>query len=103
LCWWWSPEAVVFGSQYDQVVRHRRCRRDAVDPSALHLYLRLGYLPLHHALIEQTGQVPPGHFLELNPGVRPRPRPFRTPPAAPPERDRLRGSEADEAVAAAVS
>lgn len=103
LCWWWSPEAFVFGSQYDQVVRHRRCRRDRVDPAALHLYLRLSYLPLHHGLIEDTGQVPPGHYVELQPGGRPTPRPFRTPPPAPPARERLRGAAADEAVAAMVT
>lgn len=57
LAWWWSPEAFVFGSQYDQVVRHRRCRRDRVDPAALHLYLRLGHLPGERALIRDTGQV----------------------------------------------
>jgi asparagine synthase (glutamine-hydrolysing) len=103
LCWWWSPEAFVFGSQYDQVVRHRRCRRDRVDPEALHLYLRLSYLPLDHALISDTGQVPPGHYVQLRAGERPVPRRFRTPPVAPPPEERLRGTAADEAVAAMVT
>lgn len=103
LCWWWSPEAFVFGSQYDQVVRHRRCRRDRIDPEALHLYLRLGYLPLDHGLIADTGQVPPGHYLQLRAGERPVPHRFRTPPGAPPPEERLRGAAADEAVAAMVT
>lgn len=102
LCWWWSSDAFVFGSQYDQVVRHRRCRRDRVDPSALHVYLRLGYLPLDRGLIEGTGQVPAGHYLEVRPGERPVTRRFRTPAAALPVGDRLRGAEADDAVAEAV-
>ncbi len=102
LNWWWSPEAFVFGSQYDQVVRHRRCRRDRVDPSALHLYLRLGYLPLHYGLVQDTGQVPPGHYIELQPGCRPTPRRFRPPFRGAPPEERLKGAEADEAVAAAV-
>lgn len=102
LCWWWSPEAFVFGSQYDQVVRHRRCRRDRIDPSALHLYLRLSYLPLHYGLVADTGQVPPGHYVQLRPGERPTPRRFRTPPAAPPIGERLHGVAADEAVAELV-
>lgn len=103
LCWWWSPDAFVFGSQYDQVVRHRRCRRDRVDPAALHLYLRLGYLPLHYGLIEGTGQVTPGHFMEIKPGVRPVQRCYRSVPGAPPSSERLRGAAADEAVEAMVS
>ena len=45
LSWWWSPEAFVFGSQYDQVVRHRRCERGRVDHEVLGLYLRLGFVP----------------------------------------------------------
>jgi asparagine synthase (glutamine-hydrolysing) len=103
LNWWWSPEAFVFGSQYDQVVRHRRCHRDRVDPAALHLYLRLGYLPQHYGLIEDTGQVSPGHYLEVSPGEQPVSRRFRTPNLAPPPGDRLRGEQADEAVAAMVT
>jgi len=102
LCWWWSPSAFVFGSQYDQVVRHRRCRRDRVDPSTLHMYLRLGYLPQHYGLIEGTGQVPPGHYVRLQPGERPVPRRFRSPAPVPPGTKRLRGQAADEAVDAAV-
>jgi asparagine synthase (glutamine-hydrolysing) len=103
LSWWWSPEAFVFGSQYDQVVRHRRCRRDRVDPAALHLYLRLSYLPQHYGLIEDTGQVPPGHYLQLRPGGRPETHRFRTPLPAPSPEERLRGADADAAVAAMVT
>lgn len=103
LCWWWSPEAFVFGSQYDQVIRHRRCRRDRVDPATLHLYLRLSYLPQHYGLIEDTGQVPPGHFVQIRPGDRPVPRRFHSPATPPPDSQRLRGADADEAVDAAVS
>ena len=103
MAWWWSPEAFVFGSQYDQVVRHRRCRRDRVDPSSLHLYLRLGYLPGGHGLLEDTGQVPPGHLLRIRPGGVPEVVRFRTPPTGVPDGERLRGDAALDAVDAAVS
>lgn len=103
LAWWWSPEAFVFGSQYDQVVRHRRCRRDRVDPAALHLYLRLGYLPEGRGLLHNTGQVPPGHLLRMRPGGVPETRRFRTPPAGVPVQQRLRGRDAVDAVDAAVT
>ncbi len=102
LMWWWSPSAFVFGSQYDQVVRHRRCRRDDVDPEALHLYLRLGYLPGDQALLHDTGQVAPGHLLRITPGSAPEVRRFRTPAVAPAPAHRLTGDAADDAVAAAV-
>ena len=103
LCWWRSPEALVFGSQYDQVVRHRRCQRDRVDPATLHLYLRLGYLPEHYGLIEGTGQVPPGHFVEVRPGDSPVPRPFSELVRDVDPDERLYGAHADDAVAAAVN
>ena len=74
-----------------------------VDPAALHLYLRLGYLPLQYGLIEDTGQVPPGHFVELRPGGPARRR-AGSGPRSPRRRrrERLRGAEADDAVAAMV-
>jgi asparagine synthase (glutamine-hydrolysing) len=102
LAWWWSPEAFVFGSQYDQVVRHRRCRRDRVDDGALHLYLRLGYLPDRYGLIQGTGQVPPGHAMLIRPGEQPLTWAFRSPAEPAPTTERLRGREARDAVAAAV-
>lgn len=102
LAWWWSPEAFVFGSQYDQVIRHRRCRRDQIDPEVLGLYLRLGFLPAPYGLVEHTGQVEPGHWLEVRPGGTPTTGVFRQLAAAPDPGERLTGREATDAVAAAV-
>jgi len=102
LSWWWSPEAFVFGSQYDQVVRHRRCERERVDPEVLGLYLRLGFVPAPHGVIEGTGQVEPGHWLEVRAGRAPEVGVFRGPLAAVPVGERLRGREADDAVAEVV-
>lgn len=103
LAWWWSPEAFVFGSQYDQVVRHRRCDRAAVDPAALHLYLRLGYLPGRYGLIEHTGQVPAGHTLEVRPGGTPELRRFRPRFRAAEPSSRLASGEVVDAVAETVA
>lgn len=102
LAWWWSSEAFVFGSQYDQVIRHRRCQRQRVDPEVLGLYLRLGFVPPPYGLIEGTGQVEPGHWLSVRPGRPPETGVFRTLAGAPPVGERLRGHDADDAVAAAV-
>ncbi len=102
LSWWWSPEAFVFGSQYDQVVRHRRCERTRVDERVLHLYLRLGFVPPPYGLVEGTGQVAAGHWLEVTPGTPPTGGCFRAPAVAPPPAERLRGAAADAAVAEVV-
>jgi asparagine synthase (glutamine-hydrolysing) len=102
LSWWWSPEAFVFGSQYDQVVRHRRCERGRVDHEVLGLYLRLGFMPPPYGVIEGTGQLEPGHWLEVRPGRAPETGVFRAPLAAVPPDARLFGREADDAVAEAV-
>lgn len=102
LCWWWSPEAFVFGSQYDQVVRHRRCERQRVDDGVLGLYLRLGFMPPPYGLIAGTGQVEAGHWMEVRPGRPPVSGCFRALAEAPEPSERLRGGEADDAVAAAV-
>lgn len=104
LHWWSTGGTVVFGSQYDQVVRHRRCDRSRVDQGALRLYLRLGVLPAPYGLLEHTGQVEPGHALEISADApRLRARPFRPLPTPVPPADRLSGVEADDAVAAAVA
>jgi asparagine synthase (glutamine-hydrolysing) len=103
LAWWWSPEAFVFGSQYDQVVRHRRCRREAIDPDVLQLYLRLGFVPAPYGIVEGTGQVEPGHVVTVGAGGPLRSRPFRPPFGAAPRGERLGGREAADAVAAVVA
>ncbi|MEX0768880.1 MAG: asparagine synthase (glutamine-hydrolyzing) [Microthrixaceae bacterium] len=103
LYWWRSSEAFVFGSQYDQVIRHRRCDRTQVDPGALNMYLRLGYLPGRYALLSDTGQVPPGYVLEIQSGGQQTLRRFRPAFAAAAPRERLRGQAALEAVAQGVA
>jgi asparagine synthase (glutamine-hydrolysing) len=103
LCWWRSDEAFVFGSQYDQVVRHRRCDRSAVDREALGLYLRLGYLPAPYGILAGTGQVEPGTWMEVRPGGHPTTGTFRAIPEAPPAGERLRGDDALDAVEGAIA
>jgi len=102
LHWWAADGVVVFGSQYDQVVRHRRCHRSRVDASALRLYLRLGVLPAPYGLLHDTGQVEPGHALELTVGSEPKVRAFRPLPSPASPGQRLRGRDAEAAVGEAV-
>jgi asparagine synthase (glutamine-hydrolysing) len=102
LSWWWSPTAFVFGSQYDQVIRHRRCRRERLDPDVLGLYLRLGYVPAPYGMVEGTGQVEAGHWMEVRPGQPVMSGRFCTKPVVPEPALRLRGEGAIDAVAAEV-
>ncbi|MEZ5321575.1 MAG: asparagine synthase (glutamine-hydrolyzing) [Microthrixaceae bacterium] len=103
LHYWWSHEAVVYGSQYDQVVRHRRCRRDLVDDGALAIYLRLGYLPPPWGIIADTHQVEAGTMVTVEPGGTPSVRTFRAPAGTEAGEGRLPMAATDETVAAAVA
>jgi len=68
---WWldHPRGVVFGSQYDQLLRHPFCDRSAIREDVLSLYLRLGYIPPPYGLIRGTFQVEPGTYVRVRAGV----------------------------------
>jgi len=78
-----DPRGAVFGSQYDQLMAHPWCDRDAVRLDVLGLYLRFGYVPSPYGLIERTHQVPAGHVLSVESGGAPVVRPFRSFPQRP--------------------
>lgn len=61
-----SPDGVVFGSQYDQLIRHPFCTR-RLRPERLGLYLRLGYLPPPYGLFHGTWMLPPGEAVRIAP------------------------------------
>lgn len=101
LYWFQSPAGLVFGSQYDQVVRHPWCDRARLRPDVLELYLRLGWVPAPWGLIEGTGQLEPGTYLEASPGSTPVARRYHRLPEAGSTAP-LIGAEAVEAVDEAV-
>ena len=72
------PLGLVFGSQYDQVVRHPWCQRHRIDLQALGSFLRLGWVPPPEGLIEGTRMVEPGTAVVLEPGRGVRTLRFRT-------------------------
>ncbi len=71
LYWLTDRQGLVFASQYDQIVRHPWCNTERIQPEVLGLYLRLGYLPSPWGLIDNTHQLPQGHFLRASPGRPP--------------------------------
>jgi asparagine synthase (glutamine-hydrolysing) len=61
-----SPEGLVFGSQYDQLMIHQWAQPLPVSTEGLGLYLRLGYIPAPYALLQKTYMLEPGTWLEVN-------------------------------------
>jgi asparagine synthase (glutamine-hydrolysing) len=58
-----AREGVLFASQYDQILSHPWARGHAVNPEALGLYLRVGYIPPPFALLDETYNLEPGRWL----------------------------------------
>jgi asparagine synthase (glutamine-hydrolysing) len=93
-------KAVVFASQYDQILIHPLCDRSSLRADVLGLYLRFGFIPAPYALINGTHQLEPGTYLAVSPGYEPRcVRYFDFPMATEPD---LRGYEAIDVLDAAV-
>ena len=96
-----SPEGLLFASQYDQILGHPWARRCPVDPAALALYLRLGYLPAPYAILRGTHAVEPGQWFEVcDDGTERRGRHFQFPVFREPS---LCGPDVVEAVDAALT
>lgn len=92
---------VFFASQYDQIMRHPWAAGRPVSAAGLGLYLRLGYIPAPHALLEGSYMLPAGEWLRIGDGGSiERGAYFRFPVDRKPD---LRGAEAYEAVDAAVA
>ena len=95
-----SPEGIVFGSQYNQIMSHPWARRLDLSPRGLALYLRLGYIPAPYAVLQNTHMLEPGSWLEV--GIDGRiasGKFFEFPDYTEPD---LRGEEASDAVNQAI-
>lgn len=96
-----TAQGVVFGSQYDQLLAHPWRGGLSVDPAALALYLRFGYIPAPYALLRGTFMLEPGCWIELEASGKERSgRWFTFPNDTRPD---LSGEAAFEAVDAAVT
>jgi len=61
-----GPEGLVFGSQYDQLLRHPWCRSAPVSAEGLALYLRFGTVPAPFGLLEGSAQLEAGAWMEVD-------------------------------------
>lgn len=96
-----TAEGLVFASQYDAILLHPWAAGAGMDPERLSLYLHLGYIPAPFAPLRQSGSVEPGGWMTIGAdGTVRQGRWFSFPRLRVPD---LRGAEADEAVAAAVT
>lgn len=92
---------LVFASQYDQLLAHPASRACQPSGDALGLFLRLGYIPAPHALLEGTHMLPAGGWLEMDAtGTTREGRHFVFPVYREPD---LRGEDAVEALDAAIT
>lgn len=96
-----GPGGLVFASQYDQLLAHPMSRGLGVDRDGLALYLRLGYLPAPRAILQGTGSVEAGGWVEVECDGTVREGRFFSFPCR--GEATLCGAEAWEAVDAAVS
>lgn len=99
-----SSQGVIFGSQFDQILRHPWTRGQALDPEALHLYLRFGHVPAPRSMLQGARMLEAGNWVEFGPeGETARGAFFEYPRYRPVE---YRGEEAqarvEEALEAAV-
>jgi len=96
-----DKRGVVFGSQFNLLLRHPWRRDHGIDRDALRLYLRFGYIPAPLAILEDTSMVEPGTWVRVsNNGERQVGRYWQFP--FPADAD-LFGPEALEAVDTAVT
>jgi asparagine synthase (glutamine-hydrolysing) len=58
-------KAVLFASELKSFAALPRFPR-RIDPAALHLYFRYGYVPSPRAIFEDTFKVKPGHYLQIS-------------------------------------
>ena len=93
-------DGILFGSQYNQLIRHPWCRGAPIQQDVLGLYLRLGHIPAPYGLLKGTFQLPAGHCLELDANVG---RVSRYMEVLSRPSDDLSGEEAVEALGSAVS
>lgn len=57
---------LVFGSQYDQVIRHPRFKKESIDAVGLKKYLSQHYMPAPSAVVNNTFQLHPGEWMTLS-------------------------------------
>lgn len=65
-----DSRGIVFGSQYDQVIRHPWCNRERTDSQGLGTFLRLGWVPPPLGLIAGTRMLEAGTVLTAEVGGR---------------------------------
>jgi len=92
---------VVFGSQYNQILAHPWSRAHDINPVAVSLYLRFGYIPAPYGMLHGSGMLEAGSWMRIHADGRTEAGQHWTFPY--PSRPTLSGAAAWDAVDAAVS
>ncbi|MFM7728953.1 MAG: asparagine synthetase B family protein, partial [Flavobacteriales bacterium] len=60
-----SGSLILFGSELKSFHAHPDFKKD-LDPDALSLYFRFGYIPAPYSIFKDAGKVKPGHFIKID-------------------------------------
>ncbi|HRI40323.1 MAG TPA: asparagine synthase (glutamine-hydrolyzing) [Bacteroidia bacterium] len=65
LFYYWNEQQFLFGSELKSFHQHPDFRKE-LDPEALGLFFRFGYIPAPYSIFRNTFKLPPAHWLELD-------------------------------------
>lgn len=65
LFYYWNEQLFLFGSELKSFHQHPDFRKE-LDPEALGLFFRFGYIPAPYSIFRNTFKLPPAHWLELD-------------------------------------
>jgi asparagine synthase (glutamine-hydrolysing) len=68
LYYFYKDGLFLFGSELKALMRHPQFDKN-IDFSALHLYLRYGYIPAPFTIFKSTYKVKPGHYLSVSDNI----------------------------------
>ena len=95
-----DDRGIVFGSQFNQILRHPWSAKHSIDPESLRLYLRFGYVPAPFAMLERSSMLDQGSWIRFSENGASRQEKYWSFPY--PLEPTLKSDEAIEAVNAVV-
>jgi asparagine synthase (glutamine-hydrolysing) len=70
LYYFWGNDVLIFGSELRALLPHPEFDR-RINRKVLPLFIRFNYVPSPHCIYESTSKLPPGTFIEVQPGEAP--------------------------------
>jgi asparagine synthase (glutamine-hydrolysing) len=96
-----GDRGVVFGSQFNQILRHPWSKNHRIDDEAVRLYLRFSYVPAPYSILSNCSMLEPGSWVRYSASAKVESGHYWAFPE--PASRSLSGNEAIEAVDSAVT